>query len=70
FRDDEATVAGRIREARLTAARDELAERAGVRVASVAYGVGFSDHAQFTRLFRRRFGLAPSDFARAAKGGD
>lgn len=66
FRDEDDTVSARIRETRLVAARDALAERTDRRIVDIAYGNGFADHAQFTRLFRQRFGAPPSAFTPTA----
>ena len=44
---------------RLNRAKDLLL-RSGQAVAEVAYEVGFSNRAHFRRLFRREFGVNPS----------
>ncbi|MCO7204163.1 helix-turn-helix domain-containing protein [Microbacterium sp. CnD16-F] len=54
-----------IREHRLASARELLRE--GMPVAAAAYGAGFRDADTFARAFRRRFGVAPGAFARAAR---
>ncbi|PCH74823.1 MAG: DNA-binding protein [Rhodobacteraceae bacterium] len=64
FRDVNGTVSQHIRDQRLIAARDRLAASGSVRIADVAYRFGFSDQAQFSRLFKARFGVTPSDFQR------
>lgn len=48
---------------RLERARDALLEP-GASLATVAARFGFSDHSHFTRLFKERFGLAPSIYRR------
>lgn len=67
FGDTEATVSQFIRDERLIAARDEIATARAVRLAVIAYRFGFSDQAQFSRLFRARFGMTPSDWRRRAE---
>lgn len=62
FKDVNGTVSQQIRDHRLTAARDRLAAAPGLSIAEVAYRFGFSDQAQFSRLFKARFGRTPSDF--------
>jgi AraC-like DNA-binding protein len=57
------TVAKYVRELRLQHARELLA-RDNVRkeqIGDIAYRCGFEDPVHFTRLFRRRFGLTPSE---------
>lgn len=51
---------------RFTAAVD-LLERTDSTVLDVALDVGYSDHAHFTRAFRRWTGLAPRDFRRESR---
>ena len=71
FTDENRTVSQFVREERLAACRDLLAQPGRLPIAEIAYRHGFSDQAQFSRLFRARFGEAPSAFrARAARGGD
>ncbi|RWR44750.1 helix-turn-helix domain-containing protein [Sinirhodobacter ferrireducens] len=60
FGETNATVAQFIRESRLIAARDALRTTPGASIADIAYRFGFSDQAQFSRLFRAMFGLTPS----------
>jgi AraC-like DNA-binding protein len=62
FRDMNATVAQRIRDERLIAARDRLGAPGPASVADVAYRFGFSDQAQFSRLFKQSFGQTPSGY--------
>ncbi|MCK5445054.1 MAG: AraC family transcriptional regulator, partial [Rhodospirillaceae bacterium] len=54
------------RDQRLTAARDRLEASTSVRIADVAYRFGFSDQAQFSRLFKAQFDVTPSEFQRNA----
>ena len=64
FGDTETTVAQFIREARLKAARDMLQMPGDLSLAAIAYRFGFSDQAQFSRLFKALFGQTPSDWRR------
>ena len=41
-----------------------------VAVANVAYSVGFNDPSYFARVFRRYFGLSPSEYCEQIKQGD
>lgn len=47
-------------ECRLQAAREELAQRGARSVSSIAYGLGFTSPSHFSRAFRRRFGMRPT----------
>ena len=51
-----------IRHLRLRSAADELARYPHVTVTNIAYGVGFKSASDFTRAFRRAYGMAPQDF--------
>ncbi len=62
FKDVNGTVSQRVRDQRLLAARDRLVNAGDLSIAEVAYRFGFSDQAQFSRLFKTRFGMTPSDF--------
>ncbi len=64
FKDVNGTVSQQIRDQRLIAARDRLEASGAVKIAEIAYRFGFSDQAQFARLFKAKFGLTPSDFQR------
>lgn len=67
FADQNCTVAQFIREQRLIAARDLLEMPDPGQMSDVAYRFGFSDQAQFSRLFKAMFGLTPSGY-RAVHG--
>ena len=56
-------VAGYIQEQRLGRAYAELANpaRNHRRIYEIAFGLGFSSEAHFSRIFRSTFGLSPSD---------
>ena len=63
FRDTGRTIAGWIRDLRLDRCRAELADPSRRRtIAEIAYRAGFSDQAQFSRLFKARFGASPRDY--------
>ncbi|WP_323036385.1 helix-turn-helix domain-containing protein [Pararhodobacter sp.] len=64
FKDLNGTVAQQIREQRLLAAKNLLRERPDLAVADVAYRFGFTDQAQFSRLFKAKFKVTPTDFKR------
>ncbi|MDO5630201.1 MAG: helix-turn-helix domain-containing protein [Paracoccus sp. (in: a-proteobacteria)] len=64
FGDTDRTAAQFIREERLIAARDMIASTRGIALAEIAYRFGFSDQAQFSRLFKAQFGMTPSEWRR------
>jgi len=51
-----------IRHLRLRQAADELARYPHMMVTDVAYAVGFKSASDFTRAFRRAYGIAPQEF--------
>jgi AraC-like DNA-binding protein len=51
-----------IRHLRLRSAADDLARFPHMAVTNIAYGVGFKSASDFTRAFRRAYGMAPQDF--------
>lgn len=61
FKDVNGTVSQQIRDQRLLAARNMLEVARNRSIADIAYRFGFSDQAQFSRLFKARFGQTPSD---------
>ena len=67
FKDVNGTVSQSIRDQRLIAARDQLCTTGDLTIANVAYRFGFSDQAQFSRLFKARFGMSPSDYRAQTK---
>ena len=62
FADVNCTVAQNIREQRLIAARDLLQMPNPGPMSDIAYRFGFSDQAQFSRLFKAMFGQTPSGY--------
>ncbi|MAS04862.1 MAG: DNA-binding protein [Ahrensia sp.] len=62
FRDVNGTVSQQIRDQRLVAARNMLEVARNRTIADIAYRFGFSDQAQFSRLFKARFGQTPSEY--------
>jgi AraC-like DNA-binding protein len=57
-----------IRRARLCAAADELIRYRQAMVMEIAYGLGFKSASDFTRAFRRAYGVAPQEYR--ASGGN
>jgi AraC-like DNA-binding protein len=55
-----------IRHLRLRQAAHELAHCRYLTVTEIAYGLGFASSSDFTRAFRRAYGLAPRDFREAS----
>lgn len=51
-----------IRNCRLRAAADELVRSRSIAVAQIGSGLGFSCASDFTRAFRRAYGVAPGEF--------
>lgn len=69
FSDSGRSVAEAVRERRLRVAYEHLCSAGPhTSVAQIAYGVGFADQAQFSRLFRKTFGLSPSDVLKRGRG--
>jgi len=64
FRDVNGTVRQQIRDQRLIAARDRLEASRDVAISEVAHRFSFADQAQFSRLFKQKFGVTPSEFQR------
>ncbi|MEZ5912495.1 MAG: helix-turn-helix domain-containing protein [Paracoccaceae bacterium] len=62
LRDTNTTLGQWIRDQRLQAAQEDLANPADARsIGEIAYAHGFADQAQFSRAFRARFGLTPKE---------
>lgn len=56
-------------ELRLETAR-HLLESSGMRIQAIASHVGYLNAGDFTRAFRRHFGVTPRDYRRARRGAD
>lgn len=69
FSERQETVSATIRNRRILEARRLLANRAQLRlsVTQIAYAVGFSDPAYFSRVFRQVTGVAPVQYEGAAQ---
>lgn len=66
FSDTNKTVSQFIREGRLIAARDAIGTNHALEMAEIAYYFGFSDQAQFSRLFKSQFSATPSEWRKNA----
>jgi AraC-like DNA-binding protein len=55
-----------IRQRRLRAAADEIMRFPELAIKDIAFGLGFASASDFTRAFRRAFGLSPQDFRKQA----
>lgn len=62
FKDVNGTVSQQIRDQRLQAACDMLRSAPRLPLAEVAYRCGFSDQAQFSRLFKSKYARTPSEY--------
>jgi len=63
------TVMGALRELRLQRARRAIEQGPRLHVGAVAWHCGFAHASDFSKLFRARFGLTPTDWHRQAPGG-
>lgn len=62
FQDTDKTLAQWIRDQRLQFSHEALMlATSRLSVSQVAYAHGFNDHAQFSNMFRKKFGFSPSD---------
>lgn len=62
LRDTNQTLGSWIRDQRLAAAREDLADATDKRaIGEIAFGRGFADQAQFSRAFRARYGMTPKE---------
>jgi AraC family transcriptional activator of tynA and feaB len=61
FEDAEESVAGLVRGERLARCTEDLRQPNGGSVTEIAFRWGFSDAAHFSRLFKRAFGITPSE---------
>jgi AraC-like DNA-binding protein len=68
--EHEGGLATYIRNRRLREAADELVRFPDIPVIEIAYGLGFNSASDFTRAFRRGFGLPPQDLRMTTALGD
>ena len=68
FQGEALTVHGALREARLRKSMEYLqrVEDKQLSIGAIAYACGFSDQSVFSKLFRRRFGVTPSELRNTA----
>ncbi|RME34676.1 MAG: helix-turn-helix domain-containing protein [Gammaproteobacteria bacterium] len=71
FRESGTTVLRWVWERRLRAARNDLLDptQRHLRISEIAFRQGFNDTAHFSRAFRNRFGISPSELRRRATSG-
>lgn len=62
------TVMGALRELRLQHARRAIEQSLRLHVGTIAWHCGFAHASDFSKLFRARFGLSPTDWHRQALG--
>lgn len=67
FSEANMTIVQYVRICRLHAARDLLQMPNNLTLAAIAYRLGFSDQAQFSRQFRTHFGQTPSNFRKSCR---
>jgi AraC-like DNA-binding protein len=66
FEDVDASVAGLVRSERLARCLEDLQRPNGGSVTDIAFRWGFCDAAHFSRVFKRAFGVTPSDVRHGA----
>ena len=66
FEDVDASVAGLVRTERLARCLEDLQRPNGGSVTDIAFRWGFCDAAHFSRVFKRAFGLTPSEVRQQA----
>jgi len=69
FEDADASVAVLIRNERLARCEEDLRRHNGGSVTDIAFRWGFCDAAHFSRVFKRHYGMTPSEIRQAALGG-
>jgi AraC family transcriptional regulator, positive regulator of tynA and feaB len=67
FEDADESVAGLVRRERLARCIEDLQQPNGGSVTEIAFRWGFSDAAHFSRLFKRAFGVTPSEIRHEAR---
>jgi AraC-like DNA-binding protein len=70
FEDVDASVAGMVRSERLARCLEDLQRPNGGSVTDIAFRWGFCDAAHFSRVFKRAFGVTPSDVRHGALRGE
>jgi AraC-like DNA-binding protein len=65
--EHEGGIVAYIRKCRLREAADELVRYPQMAVMDIAYGLGFRNGSDFTRAFRRLYGMTPQDFRMQAQ---
>jgi len=68
FEDVDESVAGLVRSQRLARCLEDLQRPNGGSVTDIAFRWGFCDAAHFSRVFKRAFGVTPSEVRQAALG--
>lgn len=66
FEDGDESVAVLIRSERLNRCLEDLEQRGSGSITEIAFRWGFCDAAHFSRVFKRRFGVTPSEVRHAA----
>ncbi len=69
FEDGDESVAVMVRNARLRRCLEDLKLRNGGSVTDIAFRWGFCDSAHFSRIFKRKFGISPSEVRHIALAG-
>lgn len=71
FRDTDASFGQWLKQQRLKAAQDVLSQpQFRQTLAALAYQVGFTDQAHFSRAFKQAYGLSPKDWLQRHRHGD
>jgi AraC family transcriptional activator of tynA and feaB len=65
FAASDRSIADYIWATRLDGCRDDLARRSAMSISEIAFAWGFSSSAHFSRAFRKRFEMTPSEFRRS-----
>jgi AraC family transcriptional regulator, positive regulator of tynA and feaB len=64
FENADESVAGLVRHERLSRCLEDLERSSGGSITEIAFRWGFSDAAHFSRVFKRKFGITPSEVRR------
>jgi AraC family transcriptional activator of tynA and feaB len=68
FAASDRSIADHIWTTRLDGCRSDLERRSDRTISEIAFAWGFSSSAHFSRAFRKRFGVTPSEFRRGDRG--